>query len=167
MASILFKWLLIGSLIVSPASTYHPIFVSVTEIEHNAKEKTLEISCKIFTDDFENTLRKYHQDKIDILHPANQEQMNVYVKDYIQQHLQMKVDDKAVQLSFVGYEQQSESIWTYFEVNKVDKVKKVEIVNNLLHDYNTNQINMMHIKVKGNEQSDKLNYPSTTALFLF
>ena len=162
MANILHQWLL-----VAYTALIHPFFVSMTDINYNDNNKSLEMSVRIFTDDFENTLRKYHQDKIDILHPANQEQMNVYVKDYIQQHLQMKVDDKAVQLSFVGYEQQSESIWTYFEVNKVDKVKKVEIVNNLLHDYNTNQINMMHIKVKGNEQSDKLNYPSTTALFLF
>jgi hypothetical protein len=162
MANTLYQWLLVGY-----TALIHPFFVSMTDINYNDNNKSLEISVRIFTDDFENTLRKYHQDKIDILHPANQEQMNVYVKDYIQQHLQMKVDDKAVQLSFVGYEQQSESIWTYFEVNKVDKVKKVEIVNNLLHDYNTNQINMMHIKVKGNEQSDKLNYPSTTALFLF
>ena len=162
MANTLYQWLLVGY-----TALIHPFFVSMTDINYNDNNKSLEISVRIFTDDFENTLRKYHQDKIDILHPANQEQMNVYVKDYIQQHLQMKVDDKAVQLSFVGYEQQSESIWTYFEVNKVDKVKKVEIVNNLLHDYNTNQINMMHIKVKGNEQSDKLNYPSTNAVFSF
>ena len=52
MVSILFKWLLIGGLVFKPAPvTYHPIFVSVTEIEHNNKDKTLEISCKIFTDD--------------------------------------------------------------------------------------------------------------------
>ncbi|QEC65873.1 hypothetical protein FRZ67_00605 [Panacibacter ginsenosidivorans] len=162
MANTLYQWL-----VVSVAALLHPFFVSMTDINYNDNTKSLEISVRIFTDDFENTLRKYHQDKIDILHPANQEQMNGYVRDYIQQHLQMKVNDKAVQLNFVGYEQQSESIWAYFEVNKVDKVTKVEIVNNLLHDYNTNQINMMHIKVKDNEQSDKLNYPATNAVFSF
>jgi len=93
--------------------------------------------------------------------------MNGYVKEYILQHLQLKVNDKPVQLNFVGYEQQSESIWTYFEVDNVDKVSKVSIFNSLLHDYNTNQINMMHIKVKDNEQSDKLNYPDTNAELKF
>src|SRR5258706_15233674 len=126
MANILHQWLL-----VAYTALVHPFFVSMTDINYNDNSKSLEISVRIFTDDFENTLRKYHQQKIDILHPANQEQMNGYVRDYIQQHLQMKVNDKAVQLSFVGYEQQSESIWTYFEINKVDKVNKVEIVNNL------------------------------------
>jgi hypothetical protein len=30
----------------------HPFFISVTEINHNSGDKNLEISCKIFTDDF-------------------------------------------------------------------------------------------------------------------
>lgn len=162
MANILHQWLL-----VAYAAMIHPFFVSMTDINYNDKNKSLEISVRIFTDDFENTLRKYHKDKIDILHPTNQDAMNGYVKDYIQQHLQLKVDDKFVQLSFVGYEQQSESIWTYFEVDNVSSVNKISIINNLLHDYNNNQINMMHVKVKDSEQSDKLNYPDTKAEFKF
>ena len=67
MASILFKWLLIGGLVLKPTpSTYHPIFVSVTEIEHNAKDKTLEISCKIFTDDLEKIDRIYMENNGEI-----------------------------------------------------------------------------------------------------
>ena len=54
MVSILFKWLMTVSLLSGfSGNSNHPIFMSVTEIEHNAKDKTLEISCKVFTDDFE------------------------------------------------------------------------------------------------------------------
>ena len=162
MAIILHQWLLIAY-----AAMIHPFYVSMTDINYNDKNKSLEISVRIFTDDFENTLKKNHKDKIDILHPANQELMNNYVSTYIQQHLQLKVNDKSVKLSFVGYEQQSESIWTYFEVDNIDNVTKVAIMNNLLHEYNTNQINMMHIKVKDEEKSNKLNYPETTVTFTF
>jgi hypothetical protein len=45
------------SFLSTPKSTKHPIFVTVTEIEQNIKEKSVEISCKIFTDDFEKALR--------------------------------------------------------------------------------------------------------------
>jgi len=162
MANILFQWLFTAYM-----GVVHPFFVSMTDINYNDNTKSLEISVRIFTDDFENALRKYHHEKIDILHPSNQEQMNNYVSDYIQKHLQMRVNDKTAVLNFVGYEQQSESIWTYFEVSKIDKVNKINIVNSLLHDYNTNQINMLHIKVKDKEQSNKLNYPETTTLFSF
>ena len=43
MASLLHKWLLVGYMAV-----VHPFYVSVTEINHNAKDKTIEISCKTF-----------------------------------------------------------------------------------------------------------------------
>lgn len=162
MANILFQWLA-----VAYACLVHPFFVSMTDINYNDNNQSLEISVRIFTDDFENTLRKQHTGKIDILHPVNQDQMNGYVSAYIQQHLQLKVNDKPVQLHFIGYEEQSESIWSYFEADNVDKINKVSIVNSLLHDFNTNQINMMHIKVKDKEQSNKLNYPETTTLFSF
>ncbi|MEI8059397.1 MAG: DUF6702 family protein, partial [Ferruginibacter sp.] len=63
MVSIVYKWLMLFTWVnftMSPVASEapvcnHPLFVSVTEIEHNAKDKTLEISCKIFTDDFENS----------------------------------------------------------------------------------------------------------------
>src|SRR6266536_6578818 len=41
----------------------HPFHVSTTEINHNAQDKTLEITCRIFTNDFETILKKnYPQD---------------------------------------------------------------------------------------------------------
>ena len=69
MVTLLNKWLFI---LLVPASLYiaertyegkllfpgttnqllHPIHVSVTEINHNAADKTLEVSVRIFTDDF-------------------------------------------------------------------------------------------------------------------
>jgi hypothetical protein len=162
MANILFQWLMLAHM-----SLVHPFFVSMTEINYNNKDKELEISVRIFTDDFENTLRKYHTNKIDILQPADQEQMNAFVNEYIQKHLQLKVNDHSVQMSFVGYEQQSESIWTYLEVKNITGVQKLNITNSILHDYNNNEINMIHAKVSDKEQSTKLDYPETTVLFNF
>src|SRR3569833_1111063 len=155
MAYILPKWLKIAAF-----SLFHPFFVSMTEFNYNDKDKELEISVRIFTDDFENTIRKFHPGvKVDILHPADQAQMNQFVSEYIQKHLQLQVNGKPATISSIGYEQQAESIWSYFEIKNITGVKQVDVMNNLLHDYNTNQINMMHIKVGDNELSYKLDYP--------
>lgn len=163
MANMFHQWLMIAAL-----SVFHPFFVSMTEFDYNAKDKELEISVRIFTDDLENTIRKAHPGvKVDILHPANQVQMNQFVSEYIQKHLVLQLNGKPATMSFVGYEQQSESIWTYFEVKDVTGVQKLDVTNGLLHDYNTNQINMMHIKVGDNEQSYKLDYPDEKYTFKF
>ncbi len=154
-------------LMIAYAGLIHPFFVSMTDINYNSKEKELEISVRIFTDDFENTLRKYHSTKIDILHPADVEQMNGFVNDYIQKHVQLQVNGSPVQMNFLGYEEQTESIWTYFEVKNISVVQKLSITNSLLHDYNTNEINMIHIKANDKEYSTKLDYPNTAASFSF
>ena len=44
----------------------HPFYVSVTEINQNASAKTLEISCKFFMEDFEQTLEKAYKAQLDI-----------------------------------------------------------------------------------------------------
>ena len=68
MASSFYKWLLIPVLGIvlssaGPSTRLHPFHVSVVEINHNATDKTLEISCKIFTDDFEKVLAQNYKTK--------------------------------------------------------------------------------------------------------
>jgi hypothetical protein len=53
MVNILVQWLMAGIL-----SLVHPFYISMVEINHNAKDATVEISVRIFTEDFEKTLQK-------------------------------------------------------------------------------------------------------------
>ncbi len=161
MVHFLFKWLMIGGLLTSqPAIENHPIFVSVTEIEHNAAEKTLEISCKIYTDDFEKTLREAYKTHVDLLDAKYKSAMNKLVADYVQKHLLLKVDGKTVALQFVGYEQEEEGIISYYQVNNIPSVKKIDIINNILYEYKSEQMGIMHLTVGGKRQSTKLVNPS-------
>jgi len=163
MANMLHQWLVLAFV-----GFLHPFFVSMTDMNYNAKDKELEVSVRIFTDDLENSIRKYHPGiKVDVIHPANQQQMNQFVNEYIQKHLQLNINGSPVQMAFAGYEQQSESIWSYFEVKNVGTIKKLDVTNNILHDYNTNQINMLHVMVGSNEQNYKLDYPDKSTSFSF
>lgn len=168
MAGILFKWLCAIMIFSAPAvKEHHPIFVSVTEIEHNSAEKTLEISCKIFTDDFEKTLRQYNKGTIDLLNPKYKTAMSPLVSNYVQQHLQLKVDNKAAALQFLGYEQQEEGIISYFQVNNVAGFSKLDITDNILFDYKKEQISLLHVIVKGERKSTKLVNPEDKASFTY
>lgn len=159
---------LISSFFTAILSVFHPFFISMTDVNYNDKSHELEVSVRIFTDDFENTLRKQHSGvNIDIEHPANQAQMNGFVNDYIQRHLLFTVNGKPATLSFTGYEKENESIWTYFEIKDVSAVQKIGISNSLLHDYNEGQINIIHVKANGTEKETKLDYPESKAEFGF
>ena len=166
MVSILYKWLIVFAL-TSFGSTHHPIFVSVTEINHNAASKTLEISCKIFTDDFEQILRLQNKEKIDLIDPAYKKAMTMRVNTYIQKHLQLKVDDKNVVLQFLGFEQQEEGVISYFQVNNIATVTKLTITDNILYESRPQQMQIIHVMVKGERKSSSLNNPEEAVSFLF
>ncbi len=143
----------------------HPLYISIIDINHNAKDKALEISVRIFTDDFENTLKKYGNTKIDLTHPADKALADKLVSNYLLSRLQIKADNKNTTLHYLGFELQQESIWTYFEVTNIPSVKKIEVNTTVLYDYQEKQINIIHAKVNGDEKSFRLDNPKSYAAF--
>src|SRR5258706_16143551 len=154
MAASLFKWLFL---------VLHPLYISVTEISHNAKDKTLEISCKMFTNDLEATLEKTAHAKVDLSEPKDKKATDKLITDYVGRHLQIKIDGKTVALHFLGSEKEADGTWSYFQVNDVPAVKRVEILNSLLYDNFDQEINIIHASVGGEKKSMRLNYPDTNA----
>jgi hypothetical protein len=126
MVLLLHKWLLLGWMTVA-----HPFFLSVTEINHNAKDKTIEIACKTFTDDLETSIQKTTGVKFDLANPKDQSAVEKAIGDYIKKHLQLKADGKPLQLEFVGYEKENEAIWSYYQVSNVASVKKIDVQTNV------------------------------------
>ena len=175
MVAMMFKWLALSffSFFISAAKpaalsgAVHPFYVSVTEINHNAKEKDLEISCKIFADDLEATLEQQNKTTIDFSNEKQKAQIDGFIKAYIQKHLQLKADGKAVALNYVGFEKESEAVYCYFEGSNVASVKQLFVDNSILQDYTDKQINIVHIIVNGKRQSTKLDAAKETASFSF
>lgn len=155
------------SLPADEGNGFHPFHVSTTEINHNAAEKTLEISCRIFTDDFESALTKQYNTRADFSSTALKNNMDSLAKKYINLHLQLKVEGKPVIMSYLGHEKENEAVYVYLEVAQVAKAGKVEVVNSILHNLYDDQINILHVIVGGNRKSSKLDYPNTQAVFSF
>jgi hypothetical protein len=146
----------------------HPFFVSVTEINHNAKEKTLEISVRVFTDDFENTLRMFAPNqKVDLMTPPAGGSMDSLVKKYIQQKINLEVNGQKRSMQYIGFERVEESIWAYFEITGVADLKQLKISNPILYEYKKEQINMIHVIKGENRQSRKLDNPVADWTFKF
>jgi len=170
MASSLNKWLFILGLsffLTSAKPADHPFHVSVIEINHNAADKNLEISCKIFTDDFEKILTQNYKTKVDLINPPNKAAMDSLVKKYILSHLSIQINGRPVALSYVGFENDKEAAYGYFEVNNTISVTKIDITNSLMYDQFDDQVNIMHVIVGGKRKSNKLTYPDKSISFSF
>lgn len=148
-------------------SLFHPFYISVTEINHNAQNQSIEISCRMFYDDLERELNKTAHPGIDIVKPKDKARVNQLIADYVKKHLNIKADGKTLNLSFVGYEIQEDGAWSYFEVKGISKVKQITVHDDLLYAAHPEQINMIHTTVNGNRKSTKLDNPEADASFSF
>lgn len=174
MVTIFYKWLLIcafwavtGSSGTKPVSTKHPFYISVTEMNLNTSDKTMEVSCKMFADDLEQILEKNNHTELDISADKDKAKFDSYIPAYIKTHLSVSIDGKLANLSYIGFEKEKESAYCYFQVENVSSLKKIDINNSILQDFTSDQINIIHVMVNGRRQSTKLDYPATNASFSF
>lgn len=162
MANILFNWLMCGLI-----TMLHPFFVSKVEINHNPKNKSVEVTMKIFTDDFENTLKKYSKTTIDLSGTTHKEETDKTITNYVIEKLKISIDNSPTVLQYMGYEITKESVWIYCEVDNIATCKKMDIDCSLLYDYKKEQMNIIQAKANGKEENYKLDYPKSKISFSF
>ena len=138
---------------------FHPIHVSTSNIEYNSKDNKLEVICTLFTDDFEAALAKQYHAKADLNKQEMHAAMDALIKQYIAANLNIKIDDKATNLSYLGFEINKEATDVYLESDKTPAVKKVDVDVSLLYSLFDDQINIVHVIVNGTRKSEKVNYP--------
>ncbi len=140
---------------------YHPLHVSTTEISFNAKEKSLEISCKIFTDDFEDTLAKLYKVKTDLNKPTMHKAMDELIKKYLATHLQYLVNGKTMVATYVGFENEIEATNVYLEIKEVSTFQKLSLNNTILYEMFDDQMNILHVEKTSVRKSVRANYPNS------
>jgi hypothetical protein len=137
----------------------HPLHVSTTDISYNVKEGKLEVTCTIFTDDFEAALAKQNHSKIDLVKTDMHEAMDVLVKKYMSANVHIKTNAATLGFNYIGFEVDKEAVNVYFESEKTPTPKKIDAEITLLHNLYTDQVNIVHITVNGTRKSEKLDYP--------
>ena len=159
------KWLL-GLFLFN--ANVHPYHVSATEIEYDAKSKRVEISTKIFTDDFENVLAKLYKQKTDLSNPRLKVQMTLLVNKYITTHLSLKSGDKILPVKLYDWEIDHEAVFIYTTAEAVAfNAKSIAVENNVLYDLFDDQVNIVHFIYNGNRKSTKLVYPEAKVALSF
>ena len=132
---------------------FHPFYISLTEIRYNPKEKSLEISQKIFRDDLENALTKHYKAKVNFLTPENKADLETKVKKYILENNEIYINGQRIGLNYLGYEIEEEAVWFYLEAMKVPAPKTAGIRNSILHKNFDTQQNVINFYLGKNPKS--------------
>ena len=128
-------------------ATAHEYYLSVTEINYKAESQSLQLITRVFTDDFENVLRKRFNDDIRLVEDAEVGPVKKMIERYLGQKLQLKINGKEHQLKFLGKKYDNDQVILYIEVENVEPFNEIEITNSILTDLFDDQKNVVHVKV--------------------
>ena len=147
---------------------FHPVHVSVTEINYNEKSKALQITSRIFIDDLELSIRsKLKQPELDILEPTNGLTTDKMVSEYLNDHLKVKLDGKPQKLHYLGHEAEDFAIVCYIEIENVKKFKSIDVFNDVITEIFEDQSNLVHVTYKGPVKSMRLMRDNPSDTFKF
>ncbi len=139
----------------------HKYYFSLTEIKANNASKTISVSSKLFIDDLESALLKTNNIKFDLSKSTDNKVVQDAVFNYINNHFQIYLDGKIIQLNFVGFETENEVVWIYLESNFKNKEFKVtKIINSILYDFSNDQTNLVQFNWNNKNYTEKLTYPN-------
>jgi len=148
---------LLLTVILQLSNAFHPIHVSVTDIEYDEDRKALEIVSHIFIDDIEKHIRILKGEQyLDILNPGDGRTSDGLIEEYLKDRFEIKVNDKKEEYNYLGFEREAGAIYVYIEIEKVRKLKSLSVRNEVILGLYSDQVNLVHVKVDGKIRSMKL-----------
>ena len=171
--------LAIGCSMINTAKANHPFHVSTAEVEFNAKTKRLEVGLKCQSADLERALRLMAGRKLDI---ENDPQVDELVTRYVTDNFFLAVAPLVAKaekpdnppgkspandvepeipnapeepIKLIGKEFETKWIWIYFELQPPPGDDPLVLVNRVLFEVNTGQINTCLIRQSGKRHALK------------
>lgn len=135
--------------LATASTTYqdtHPIHVSVSEIVFNPNTSSLEITHKIFLDDFEKELEELYQRKLYLGTDKQLKDLDELIKDYLDKRFIVEINKEVQKKSYVGKEIDLEAIWIYQEIPYREKIRELRITDTILIPFYDDQRNIVHVK---------------------
>ncbi|MCB7481125.1 DUF6702 family protein [Christiangramia sediminis] len=144
--ALLFAFIFLSSFVAEDHETY----LSVTEIEYDVEQESIQIISRVFIDDFENVLSKRYQKDISLSYKEELSTNKAIMEKYLGTKLKIMVDGKLLELKLLGSKFDADQIVLFLESTNIKSFNKVKVENLILTDLFDAQKNITHIK-KGEE----------------
>lgn len=141
------KFILILVALPLLAFSMHKYYVSLCEIEYIAAQQSLQITLGVNLEDLEFTLNKNSGKQLNLASKIEIENVDVYYKKYLNEHLSIAVNGKNLGYKYLGKEYDGEVVRFYLEINDIKELKSIEVTNNILIENFPDQKNIIKIKV--------------------
>lgn len=131
----------------------HPFHISVCEINYNQESESLEITHKLFWDDFQAELTAIHGQNFG---SQNWSQDQPEIAEYFKANFGIWIDQEPTKPRFLGFEIENEAVWCYLEIERIKQFNSVRIRNTVLTGLFDDQENIIHFTYQNKIKSLKL-----------
>lgn len=162
------KKVFIALLIVPLLSfTVHKYYLSLTQIEYNQEEKSLQVIINVFMDDIELALNKDYNIDLQLTTKDELKNADEYFEKYLQEKLKFKVADQEVNFNYLGKEYEGDLVFFYLEIEQIETPSPLELSNKILLKHFEDQQNVVKMKIGKKRRSKILNKKNDKALLKF
>ncbi|WP_062053051.1 DUF6702 family protein [Aquimarina longa] len=138
--------------VLNSFKTIHKFYVSVTQVEYNEQQESLQIISRIFIDDIKELLKERYDVTIEVGEKEDTK-IDEYLSLYISKKLKFTVNDKEVPFTFIGKEYEDDLIICYLEIEHISFLETIEVTNQILMDLFEEQQNIIHVKKNNQRKS--------------
>lgn len=144
----------------------HPFHLSVCDMEYSERDKTIQVSHRIFIDDLENALSRMSEKKV-FMHQTDKEVIRNLLEKYLEKNFSIQLESGSADAKFIGYEIDKDVVWCYQETSKLNPFTSIRIKNTVLYEVFDDQQNIIHLSLSGEVKSLKLNRKKTAGTISF
>ena len=131
----------------------HPYYVSTLEIDYRPNRSVLQITMRVFTDDWQLMLNKHYDKSLRLNPDKDSLQVVTYSRDYLQQHLELSLNATEVMPIVLGREYQDDQLVLYLVVAGVTELQTLAVSNRILFSELEGQQNIVRIKTPTKRKS--------------
>jgi hypothetical protein len=159
------RW--VGLVVLLTGSAWlHPVHVSVTNLDLDPVRGKVELSVKIFADDFQDLILHKYGVQLNIIEQEDPGDKIAAVNEYMQEALQLVFNgNETADLQFVDAKLNEEAIWLFYRYEHHSKIRKVDIVNRIMLEKFNNQTNLMIVTFNEKQNGYRLDNKTTDLSF--
>ena len=131
----------------------HKYYVSVTQIDYIQEQESVQITTRIFIDDFENVLRQRYDSSLVLNDNRDEEAIDDYIEKYLLSRIQIKINNSPATIKYLGKKYTDDIANCYLEITNVKNIKTFEVKNEVLYDVFPDQKNIVRTHINSKNKS--------------
>jgi hypothetical protein len=145
------------SMMLTFNASYHPLHVSLLNIDYSTNKPTINLAFKVFTNDIEFAIAHDYNVLLSMGKPNENPDAQRYINTYVSNTFKLVINKNyQPKLVYKSKEINEDAVWLHYDIPINTKIKELVIRNAILMDVYDNQVNLVIIAINGNEKGYQL-----------